>query len=195
MDAGTNRPAITAATISDRPVLSQIALVLGGTVLLALSAQVRLPLPFTPVPATAQTFAVLFLGLSLGSRKAGASAGGYWLAGACGLPVFNGWSGGWSAVTGPTGGYLIGFAAAAFVIGWFSERGWARGIEVLLPLVLGEVMIYAFGLPWLACFVGPRHVLQAGLFPFLAGDAVKLAAVMAVVPGGWWSLERMARLR
>ena len=81
------------------------------------------------------------------------------------MPVFNGGSGGWAIVSGPTGGYMFGFAAAAFVVGWFAERGWDRGREHIVPLLLGEALIYAFGLPWLAFFVGPRHVLQAGLLP------------------------------
>ncbi len=167
-----------------------MALALAGVALLSLSAQVRFPLPFTPVPVTGQTFAVLFLGASLGSRLAVGSVAGYWVVGACGMPVFNGGSGGWAIVSGPTGGYMFGFAAAAFVVGWFAERGWDRGKGILIPLLLGEALIYAFGLPWLALFVGPRHVLQAGLFPFIPGDAVKIAAVTAALPGGWSAMER-----
>jgi biotin transport system substrate-specific component len=193
MDAGIRRPTITAALIPRPTAAHQVALVVAGVALLSLSAQVRLPLPFTPVPVTGQTFAVLFLGASLGSRLAVGSAGGYWLAGACGLPVFNGGSGGWAVVSGPTGGYLLGFAAAAFVVGWFAERGWDRGPTILFPLLLGEALIYIFGLPWLACFVGPRQVLQAGLFPFMVGDAVKVAAVTAALPGGWSAVERFRR--
>jgi biotin transport system substrate-specific component len=193
MDAGSRRPTIAAALIPRRTAAHQAALMLAGVVLLSLSAQVRLPLPFTPVPVTGQTFAVLFLGASLGSRLATGSVAGYWLAGVCGMPVFNGGSGGWGAVSGPTGGYLVGFAAAAFVVGWFAERGWGRGVGILIPLLLGEALIYAFGLPWLACFVGPRQVLQAGLFPFIPGDALKVAAVTAALPGGWSAMRRLAR--
>jgi biotin transport system substrate-specific component len=170
---------------------AQAALVLTGIALLAVSAQVRLPLPFTPVPVTGQTFAVLFLGASLGSRPAAASVGGYWLIGACGMPVFNGGNGGWGIVSGPTGGYLVGFAAAAFVVGWFAERGWNRTGSILLPLLLGEALIYAFGLPWLALFVGPRTVLQSGLLPFVPGDLFKIVAVAVALPGGWSAARRL----
>jgi len=193
MDAGTRRPTIAAALIPRRTVTQQAALVLAGVALLSLSAQLRLPLPFTPVPVTGQTFAVLFLGASLGSRLATGSVAGYWLAGACGLPVFNGGSGGWAVVSGPTGGYILGFAAAAFVVGWFAERGWDRSVGILIPLLLGEAVIYAFGLPWLACFVGPRQVMQTGFFPFIPGDAVKIVAVTAALPSGWSAVERFAR--
>jgi biotin transport system substrate-specific component len=190
MDAGVRRATIAATLVPRWTVAHQMALALAGVALLSLSAQLRLPLPFTPVPVTGQTFAVLFLGASLGSRLAVGSVAGYWVVGACGMPVFNGGSGGWAIVSGPTGGYMFGFAAAAFVVGWFAERGWDRGKGILIPLLLGEALIYAFGLPWLAFFVGPRHVLQAGLFPFIPGDAVKIAAVTVAFPGGWSAMER-----
>lgn len=190
MDAGIRRTTIAAALVPRWTAAHQMALALAGVALLSLSAQLRLPLPFTPVPVTGQTFAVLFLGASLGSRLAVGSVAGYWVVGACGMPVFNGGSGGWTIVSGPTGGYMFGFAAAAFVVGRFAERGWDRGKGILIPLLLGEALIYAFGLPWLALFVGPRHVLQAGLFPFIPGDAVKIAAVTVALPGGWSAMER-----
>ncbi len=189
MDAGRRGPTMAAALLPRQTLAQQVSLVMMGTALLALSAQVRVPLPFTPVPVTGQTFAVLFLGATLGSGLAIGSVGAYWLVGACGLPVFSGGSGGWGVISGPTGGYLIGFAAAAFVVGWFAERGWANGKGILLPLLIGEALIYIFGLPWLALFVGLRQVLQAGFFPFLAGDLFKIAAVSALLPGGWSALK------
>jgi biotin transport system substrate-specific component len=181
------------AFLPRRTLAQSIGLVLVGTALLAVSAQVRLPLPFTPVPLTGQTFAVLFLGAVLGSAPATSSAGIYWAIGACGLPVFNGGSGGWAAASGPTGGYLAGMVAAAFVVGWFAERGWCRDGRIVVALLLGEASVYICGLPWLGLFVGPRHVLQMGLFPFLAGDALKMAAVSALLPGGWQAVRRFAR--
>jgi biotin transport system substrate-specific component len=170
---------------------SRAVLVGAGVALLSLCAQLRFPLPFTPVPVTGQTFAVLFLGASLGSRLGIASVGAYWLAGAGGMPVFNGGSGGWGVVSGPTGGYLLGFAAAAFVVGRCAERGWDRSGRIILPLLFGEVLIYGFGLSWLVFFVGPRSVLQSGLLPFIPGDVVKVAAVAAVLPGGWSAARRL----
>lgn len=191
MDAGIRRPTIAAILVGRQTLASQVALVVVGAALLSLSAQVRLPLPFTPVPVTGQTFAVLFLGASLGSGLAVGSVGGYWVAGACGMPVFNGGSGGWAVVSGPTGGYMLGFAAAAFVVGWFAERGWYRSGSIVIPLLLGEALIYALGLPWLAFFVGPRSVLQSGLFPFIPGDLVKIAAVTVALPGGWSAVKHL----
>lgn len=191
MDAGFRGPTIAAVVVRRQTLAHRAALALMGVALLSVSAQLRLPLPFTPVPVTGQTFAVLFLGASLGSRLAVASVGCYWLAGACGLPVFNGGSGGWAIVSGPTGGYMLGFAAAAFVVGWFAERGWDRTGSIIVPLLIGEVLIYAFGLPWLAFFVGPRAVLQSGLRPFIPGDIVKIAAVTVALPGGWSAMKRL----
>jgi biotin transport system substrate-specific component len=193
MVAGRRRPTIAAALLPRQTVAQQAAVVMTGAALLSLSAQVRLPLPFTPVPVTGQTFAVLFLGATLGSSLATSSVAGYWLAGACGLPVFNGGSGGWGVVVGPTGGYIVGFAAAAFVVGWFAEHGWDRDKGILLPLLMGDALIYVFGLPWLALFVGPRQVLQAGLLPFIPGDVVKIAAVAGLLPGGWSALRLFGR--
>jgi biotin transport system substrate-specific component len=193
MVAGRRRPTIAAALLPRQTVAQQAAVVMTGAALLSLSAQVRLPLPFTPVPVTGQTFAVLFLGATLGSSLATSSVAGYWLAGACGLPVFNGGSGGWGVVVGPTGGYIVGFAAAAFVVGWFAEQGWDRDKGILLPLLMGDALIYVFGLPWLALFVGPRQVLQAGLLPFIPGDIVKIAVVAGLLPGGWSALRLFGR--
>ncbi|MBE3111776.1 MAG: biotin transporter BioY [Acidobacteria bacterium] len=190
MDAGIRNPTLGAVLLRRQTLAYQAAFVLAGVALLSISAQVRFPLPFTPVPVTGQTFAVLFLGGSLGSRMGIASAGGYWIAGACGMPVFNGGSGGWAVASGATGGYMLGFAAAAFAVGWFAERGWNRGRGIVVPLLVGEALIYVFGLPWLALFVGPRHVLQSGLLPFIPGDLVKIAAVTAALPGGWSAMKR-----
>ena len=190
MDASIRKQTIIATVIRRQTLATQAAVVAAGAALLFVSAQVRFPLPFTPVPVTGQTFAVLFLGASLGSRAGAGSVAAYWAAGACGMPVFNGGGGGWVAVSGPTGGYLLGFGAAAFVVGWFAERGWDRGGRIIMPLLLGEALVYAFGLPWLAFFVGPRLVLQSGLWPFVPGDIVKIAAVAVVLPGGWSVAKR-----
>jgi len=166
-------------------VLRQAMLVLGATAFVALSAQVRFGLPFTPVPVTGQTFAVLLTGALLGSRLGAVSLSSYWVVGACGLPVFNRWGSGWAVAGGPTGGYIVGFIIAAFVVGWFAERGWDRGRWVIVPLLIGNVLLYIPGLLWLARFVGPHAVLQAGLWPFLPGDLLKLVAAAVVLPAGW----------
>jgi len=172
-------------------VLRQAMLVLGATAFVALSAQVRFGLPFTPVPVTGQTFAVLLTGALLGSRLGAASLGSYWVVGACGLPVFSSWGGGWAVAGGPTGGYIVGFIMAAFVVGWFAERGWDRGRWVIVPLLIGNVLLYIPGLLWLARFVGPHAVLQAGLWPFLPGDLLKLVAAAVVLPAGWTVVDAL----
>jgi biotin transport system substrate-specific component len=194
MQIAIREPTLAFVLIRRRTGATQAFLIVAGVTLLALSAQLRIPLPFTPVPVTGQTFAVLLIGALLGSRAGFTTISCYWLVGACGLPVFNGGSGGWTVVSGPTGGYIFGFAAAALLVGWFSERGWDRGKSVIVPLLLGDALIYAFGLPWLGIFVGPRAVAQSGLLPFVPGDLAKIAAAAFTLPAAWSVSERL-RLR
>ncbi len=150
--------------------------------LLIACSQVRIPLPFTPVPITGQTFGVLVLGALLGSRYGTAVVTAYVLQGLVGLPVFAGWKGGVAVVFGPTGGYIVGFIFAAFVVGWLLERGWSRRLDLTFAaLLIGNATIYAFGLPWLALFVGWNQVLQMGLLPFLPGDLMKLLIAVSIV--------------
>lgn len=151
-----------------------VAMGIANLVLIACS-QVRIPLPFTPVPITGQTFGVLVLGALLGSRYGTSVVIAYVLQGLIGLPVFAGWKGGIAVVFGPTGGYIVGFIFAAFLVGWLLERSWSRRLDLTFAaLLIGNAVIYAFGLPWLALFVGWDQVLQMGLIPFLPGDLVKL---------------------
>jgi biotin transport system substrate-specific component len=154
-------------------------------------AQVRIPLPFTPVPITGQTFAVLLVGASLGSRRGAASLALYILMGTLGLPFFAGGASGLPALLGPTGGYLVGFIGAAFVVGYLAERRLDRKIRsVWLVFLAGELVIYLFGLPWLSLFVGIHKVLIAGLLPFLPGDILKLVAATLAVPSLWKLLNQ-----
>jgi biotin transport system substrate-specific component len=185
-----HKSTLACALVPRQTVLPQALLLLGADAFIALSAQVRFPLPFTPVPVTGQTFAVLLTGALLGSRLGAASILSYWAMGACGLPVFSGWGAGWAVASGPTGGYILGFIAAAFVVGWFAERGWDRGRRIIIPLLIGNALIYLLGLPWLARFVGPQAVLEAGLWPFIPGDLLKLAAAAVALPTGWTAVER-----
>jgi len=168
-----------------------VAVVIGGSVFLALSAQVAVPLPFSPVPLTGQTLGVLLLGLVLGHRRGAASVLTYLLEGSVGLPVFAGGTGGLPVLLGPTGGYLIGFVAAAYVMGLLAERGWDRTrVTTLLAMMIGNGVIYVCGLPWLSIFVGADKVIALGLLPFLFGDLVKAGVAIALVPVGWRLLER-----
>jgi biotin transport system substrate-specific component len=173
--------------IPERSLLSDAGLVIAFSLFTALMAHLSIPLPFTPVPITGQTFAVLLCGALLGARLGTASMLLYITEGAAGLPVFA------PGVKGAaTYGYLAGFVVAAFVVGWLADRGWTRDLpHAIAAMVLGEVAIYAFGLLWLARFVPASQVLALGLFPFLIGDAIKLAMAAAVLPAGW----RLSRRR
>jgi biotin transport system substrate-specific component len=166
------------------------ALVVGGSLVVALAAQVAIRLPFSPVPITGQTLAVLLIGTLLGSRRGAMSLAAYLLEGLMGLPVFAAGASGPAYVCGPTGGYLLGFVAAAFVTGWLAERGWDRGVATTaLAMFAGTAAIYAGGLAWLSMFAGAQ-TLALGLMPFVAGDALKLAIAAAALPAGWKLLSR-----
>jgi biotin transport system substrate-specific component len=170
--------------------LQDMMLILTGSLFVAMMAQVRIPLPFTPVPLTGQTFAVLLAGIALGSRRGSASMLLYLILGAIGLPVFAGSTSGLATVAGPTGGYLIGFLGAAWVVGRLAEHGLDRNVRsTWLVFLAGEAVIYLFGLPWLSLYVGVQKVMVAGLLPFLPGDLVKLGAATLVLPSIWKLIE------
>lgn len=176
-----------------KALLYDAALVIGGAFLVALSAQVRILLPVSPVPITGQTLAVLLVGALLGSRRGSLAVVAYLAQGACGLPVFQAGSAGIAYLAGPTGGYLVGFIVAAYVTGRLAERGWdRRPTRALLAMLLGSIALYAFGLVGLIPFVGVRNVLACGLFPFLPGDVLKIALAAALLPTGWKVLGPLA---
>jgi biotin transport system substrate-specific component len=163
-----------------------LLLVTAGALLVALLAQVRIPLPFTPVPLTGQTFAVLLVGAALGARRGVASLSLYTLIGALGLPVFAGGAAGLAYAAGPTGGYLAGFIVAAFVVGLLAERGLERSIRTsILPFLAGTLVIYLFGAGWLSVLFGLEKALELGVTPFLIGDAIKLALAALALPAAW----------
>lgn len=171
--------------------LRQAILIVGFSLLNALAAQAEVRLPFTPIPITGQTFAVLLTGLLLGGRLGALALIAYVAEGLVGLPFFAGGKSGLPYALGPTGGYLVGFIAAAYVVGRLAERGWDRRIwTTILAMVIGNLVIYAFGLSWLVRFVGPERVLALGVIPFLAGDAVKVLLAAVALPGGWKLLGR-----
>jgi biotin transporter BioY len=161
-------------------------LVIAFSLFTGVMAHIAIPLPFTPVPITGQTFAVLLCGALLGARLGTAAMLAYITEGLVGLPVFAAAPGSFSY------GYLAGFVAAALVVGWFADRGWTRDLPLtIVAMLAGEVAIYFFGLLWLAHFVPADKVLDLGLYPFLIGDAIKLVAAALVVPAGW----RLSRAR
>ena len=177
------------------PALRNAALAIGGTVLLWLSAKIQIP--FYPVPLTMQTFAVLVLGIAYGWRLGAATMILYLVEGAVGLPVFaGGWSegGGFHHLYGPTAGYLFGFVAAAGICGRLAENGWDRNLwTAAAAMVLGNLVIYALGVTWLAIQIGLAGAITYGLMPFLLGDALKIALGAAVLPAAWRGLGRPDR--
>jgi len=168
-----------------------VALVLGFACLTAAFAQISFWIG--PVPITGQTFAVLVAGALLGSRRGALSQLSYLAIGATGIPYWFALGGppGIARLVGPTGGYLIGFVAVAFLVGWLSERGWDRRVWTAIPAMLaGETVLYLFGLLWLWHFVSADKVLQVGLYPFMVGDLIKVVAAALILPAGWSLLRR-----
>ncbi|MGB0749634.1 MAG: biotin transporter BioY [Magnetospiraceae bacterium] len=164
------------------------ALVIGGSLLMILASKIQIP--FWPVPLTLQTLAVLTLGMAYGPRLAFATLMLYMAEGAVGLPVFSGTPEkgiGLAYMMGTTGGYLLGFVMAATLVGWFAERGWDRNfISTAAAMLIGNVVIYVPGLLWLGAVVGwDKPVLEWGLYPFLAGDGVKLLLAAIAMPVVW----------
>jgi biotin transport system substrate-specific component len=184
------RPAsltLARVVVPERSIVADAALAVGFALFTALMAQLVIPLPFTPVPITGQTFAVLLTGALLGSRLGVASMALYVVLGTIGLPFFAGGAHGVHVVFGATGGYLLGFIVADFVVGRLAERRWDRSLQRSLPAMLaGEAVIYAFGLLGLGLALHwPANLLQLGLIPFLLGDAIKLVAAALVLTLAW----------
>ncbi len=162
-----------------------VVLVAGGAALTGLAAQVSIPLPFTPVPLTLQTFAVLLVGASLGTVRGVASMLLYLAAGVAGAPVF---SNGTSGAGGASFGYVLGFIVAAALVGRLAERGATRGpLRTAAVMVLGNLAIYAVGLPWLmsSIHVGLGKGLSLGVTPFLIGDLLKVVVAAGLFPAAW----------
>jgi biotin transport system substrate-specific component len=174
------------------------ALVVGFSLLTALAAQVVVPLPWTPVPLTGQTFAVLLTGALLGPRMGALAMLAYLAEGAVGLPFFRGGAGGAHYLLfSPTAGYLFAFPLAAYVTGLLAERGWDRRFTTAAAaMALGSLVILACGWGWLTLFYRTAtDAFAAGVLPFLVGDAVKIALAAAALPAGWAILRRTGSRR
>jgi biotin transport system substrate-specific component len=174
--------------------LTDALLVLAGTGLVAAAAQVSIPLPFTPVPITGQTFAVVLVGASLGAVRGFSSLLLYMLLGMAGAPIYSDQTSGWDVVSGPTGGYIVGFVLAAALTGYLAERRWDRKVSTAIAAMLtGNVLIYLVGLPWLAAELdtGLERTLELGLYPFVVGDLLKLYLAAALLPSAWRLVERL----
>ncbi|MHB8084804.1 MAG: biotin transporter BioY [Dehalococcoidia bacterium] len=180
------------AVIPGSGILRDVALIAGFACITAICAQVSFWIG--PVPVTGQTLGVIMAGALLGSRRGALSQLSYLVIGATGLPFWFALGGpvGIARLIGPTAGYLYGFVAAAFIIGWLMENGWGRKVYKIIPaMLLGEISLYACGLAWLAAFVPSGSLLQSGLYPFIIGDLVKIALATAALPAGWAVIERI----
>ena len=189
------RPTLASAlwpTVESRGVVRPVVLAVAGTLLLTLSAKIQVP--FWPVPMTMQTMAVLVIAMAYGRVLGLATVVLYLVEGAVGLPVFAGTPEkglGLAYMAGPTGGYLVGFAVAAYGVGSMAERGWDRGvITTLAAMVAGTAIIFAFGLLWLGALIGVGPAFQHGLLPFLPGAGLKIALATALLPLSWKLLGR-----
>jgi biotin transporter BioY len=170
-------------------ILYDAIIVICGSLVLCLSAQVRVYLPISPVPITGQTFAVLILASLLGSNRGVLAVIAYLMEGVAGLPVFAGGIGP-AVLIGPTGGYLFGFIAVAYVVGKLAEMGWDRRVSTTIIVMLaGEIVLYTFGVCWLTIITNIRTALTVGLYPFIVGDVLKIALAAAVLPAGWKLLD------
>ena len=178
------RPAVLADLVPGA-LARDTALVVGGAVLTGLAAQVVLPVPGSPVPITGQTFGALLVGAALGWRRGALSMLLYLAVGMAGVPWFQDGKSGWLGVTG---GYLVGFAVAAVLVGALAARGGDRTVlRTVATMVLGNVVIYAIGVTWLAAATGMdlSTAVERGLVPFLVGDGIKILLAAGLLPGAW----------
>lgn len=202
MQATHRAPTLIDIAIPGKGILRDVALVVGFSLLVAVFAQIVIRLPFTPVPITGQTLAVLLTGGALGAWRGAASLGLYAIWGSIGIPVFAPGAEAvegelvhfifpWAGTADPvwslaSGGYIVGFIAAAYVVGRLSERGWDRGWYVTVAMLIANVLIYVPGLLWLGYKIGSfDNALVFGLYPFIAGDLIKLYIAAIALPGAW----------
>ncbi len=222
MQFAPTAPTLIDTLVPGRSLARNIALVVGFAFLVAVFAQIAIKLPFTPVPITGQTLAVLITGGALGANRGAAALALYTIAGTIGIPAFSPsnaalegelihfifpWEGSGTAVWSITsGGYIVGFIAAAYVVGKLAERGWDRKWNVTVAMMIGSLLIYVPGLLWLGFAIGNGFLdstlgfelaavipgnntldktLIAGLYPFVVGDLIKLYIASIAIPGAW----------
>jgi len=187
-----------ALTLSDvllprATVWRDLALILAFSVFTTLAAYIAIRLPFSPVPITAQTLAVLMAGAVLGSRRGALSQLAYIGQGLIGLPVFAGGGFGLAHVLGPTGGYLWGFVVAAYLVGRLAEMRWDRRPATMAgAMLVGNLAIYLFGVLWLSLFLQAdlSKGIMLGLLPYIPGDVVKIIVATTTLPSAWALLRR-----
>lgn len=190
MSSTVAAPSRVLADVIPGGLLRDIALVVSSAAFVGLAAQIAIPLPFTPVPISLATFAVLLSGAALGAVRGGMGMMLYLLAGMAGMPWFSDQGSGWNF---PSFGYIVGFVLAAVLVGALAKRGADRTVLRTTGLmVLGNVVIYAVGVPWLMASLDAGFVraLGLGVAPFLIGDALKILLAAGLLPGAWMLLGR-----
>lgn len=191
---------VLADRVFPRTRVLDIVLVVAGAALTALLAQVAVPM--WPVPITGQTLAVLLVGATLGWARGGSALGLYLVLGLVGLPVYAPQDDGTHltgllAVATPSFGYIIGFIPAAAIVGWLSEQSWDRTVfKAVATFVGGSVVVFAFGLPWLAAVTGANFIqtLEWGFLPFILGGLIKAAIAAGLLPLAWWGASRLEQV-
>jgi len=179
-----HRPRVLADLVPGA-LVRDVALVIGAAALTGIAAQISIPLPVTPVPISLQTFTVLLAGAALGPIRGGLSMLLYLVAGLAGVPWFSEQRSGFEF---PSFGYIIGFVLAASVVGWLARRGLDRTVPGAVGImVLGNLVVYVIGVAWLAnsLELDLPTALQFGVWPFLIGDALKIALAAGLLPGAW----------
>ncbi len=186
----TLRPGAVLADLLPVSRTRDIALVIGGAALTGIAAQLAVPVPGSPVPVSGQTFAALLVGTALGARRGFLSLALYAVVGMAGMPWF---AEGQSGYGMPSFGYILGMLLAATVVGGLARRGADRSVlRTAGAMVVGSVIIYAVGVPYLALATGMSFgaAVSAGLVPFLIGDALKAALAMGALPTAWKLIGR-----
>jgi biotin transport system substrate-specific component len=182
-EKGVTIPSVVIAHLVRGRAAVNMLLVIGASALIAIAAQIAIPLPFTPVPLTMQPLAVIFIGVTLGSTRGAAAAALYLVEGFSGLPVFAQGHAGPMWLLGATAGYLYSYPAAAWVAGFVSERGWGNSIvRSVSGMLLALTVIYAGGWSWLAALTSPGAAFASGVAPFVLVDIVKVAFGAALLP-------------
>jgi biotin transport system substrate-specific component len=193
MNRAITLPRIVAERLVRGRAAADMLLVVSASVVIAIAAQIAIPVPFSPVPLTMQPLAVILVGVVLGSTRGAAAATLYLLEGLSGLPVFAQGHGGALWLMGATAGYLFSYPFAAFVAGWFSERGWANHVvRSVAGMLVALAVIYIGGWSWLAALTTPRDAFVLGVAPFVVADIVKIAFGAALLPYASRLIERDA---
>lgn len=172
--------------IQPSSLLAELPLLATFNMILVACSYLSINLPFSPVPITGQTFGILLVAMALGRVRGTAVVMAYLLEGAVGLPVFAGGSAGIAKFVGPTGGYLVGFAGSAYLVGYLADKGWDKSFgKTTIAMVLGTALIFVTGLAQLSFFVPSESLLTMGLIPFLPGAIIKIAVASIILPSVW----------